>query len=235
MTAESSGARLDVYRSVAAVLLVMLLSASAQPAEPGPEVTPPRPAPPLFASPNYGIMASIPSGLTYCPLPTDWVGSDHGTEIYLTPPAGCRRYEGYSSSSRGETNSVPTISLFYASNVVEVDLPNYSGPPRNESELMKVTCEDSQISAPNGLTLLGKPAVGCRYNHGDQVTITVAQLYSLEKSRLNEAPDCELIVTLATTWPRLAKDLRIFAAITTSISICTPKGYKPFDGRTSCP
>jgi hypothetical protein len=236
MTARYPGAWVVAYRSLAAILLVILLSASAQPAEPKSEVTPPRPAPPLFATVNYGIMASIPPGLTYCPLPSDWVGSDHGTGIYLTPPAGCHRYEGYPSSGRGETESVPTISLYYAYNAVdEIDLPSYFGPPRNESELMKLTCEDSQIAAPNGLTLLGKPAVGCRYDHGDQVRVTMAQLYSLETSKLHEAPDCELVMTLTTTRPRLAKDLRIFGAITKSISVCTPKGYKPFVGRTPCP
>ena len=76
------------------------------------------------------------------------------------PPAGCRRYEGYSSSERWATDSVPTVSIFYAYNSAEVDLSDYSGPPRNAKELMKLTCENSQVPAPNGLTLFGKTSGG---------------------------------------------------------------------------
>ena|SRR5215472_294217 len=53
------------------------------------QTQPPLPAPGLYVTSNYGLMAKIPKGLTYCPLPEGWEGSDHGTVLFIEPPSGC--------------------------------------------------------------------------------------------------------------------------------------------------
>lgn len=198
----------------------------------------PRRAPSLFATDIFGLMALIPSGLTYCPIPPGWVGSNHGTELYLVAPTGCHREMGYSSSDRGPLNSVPTISIFYAYNVPELELPGYEGPPRNAEELRQLECDQPYLPLPDGLTLFGKPAVGCRYDRGDEVKIRLVQLYRLEPSnqrKTGEPPDCELEVTLYSSRKRLAEDLRIFGAITKSFALCTPAEDKATTERPRCP
>jgi hypothetical protein len=74
----------------------------------------PLPTPPKYASANYAVAFDVPRNTTYCPLPADWVGSDHGTTIFLTPPKLCGG-AGYPSSARGfEPARTPRIEVFYA-------------------------------------------------------------------------------------------------------------------------
>jgi len=221
-------------------LLVLLLFTLARPAR-AVDATPvpPRRAPSLFATVNYGIVAKIPAGVTYCPMSDSWAGSDHGTEVYLTPPPGCHPSDAYASSSRWALGSVPRIAIYYEKNVAEINLGNYSGPPRTATELMKRDCEQpDHAPVPRGLMLLGRPAVGCCYQQGDQVEIRVMQLYDIydsDRVRPGQPPDCSLDVTLWTNRRRLNQDLKVFEALTSQISVCTPLGEKAAKGRKACP
>jgi hypothetical protein len=60
----------------------------------------PLPVPALYVTKNYGLMVRVPPRRTYCPLPADWVGSDHGTTVFLVPPADCAATAGYPSTAR---------------------------------------------------------------------------------------------------------------------------------------
>jgi len=74
----------------------------------------PLPAPSVFASFQYAVTFNVPEHTSYCPLPNDWEGSDHGTVIFLEPPAACYG-AGYPSSGRGfEPLATPRIEVFYA-------------------------------------------------------------------------------------------------------------------------
>ena len=55
------------------------------PAQAGEPVVVKRP----FVSDTHGLVVRFPPGLTYCPVAADWVGSDHGTVVYLVRPAAC--------------------------------------------------------------------------------------------------------------------------------------------------
>ena len=70
-------------------------------------------APPVYVSPNYNLSFRSPPGAYYCPLPKGWVGSDHGTILFLQRPARCGG-AGYPSSSRGfEPAGLSRIDVYY--------------------------------------------------------------------------------------------------------------------------
>src|SRR5687767_6170802 len=73
----------------------------------------PQPAPRQYMTGMYGLTFAVPDGATYCPLPEDWIGSDHGTTIFLERPGACGG-SGYPSSSRDFASDPARISLFYA-------------------------------------------------------------------------------------------------------------------------
>jgi hypothetical protein len=73
----------------------------------------PLPTPPKYTTPNYAITFDVPRNTTYCPLPKGWIGSDHGTTIFLAPPKLCGG-AGYPSSGRGfEPAQTPRIEVYY--------------------------------------------------------------------------------------------------------------------------
>jgi len=224
------------YKLFPAILFGVLTSALAHASEP--VVAAPKPAPGLFATDTFGIIARIPRGLTYCPLPSNWIGSNHGTDVYLVPPAGCDEGVGYVSAGRPLTTIVPTISIYYGYNVLTLDSPNYSGPPRNAEELKQIICDKPYLPLPEKLVLLDMPAVGCRHDHGDQTEIKVMQVYRLDhanRENPSEPPDAELEVTLYSSKPRLADDLKSFRATTRSITQCTPGHARPTRRWPTCP
>jgi hypothetical protein len=189
---------------------------------------PPQPAPKLYVTNNYGLVAKIPNGLTYCPLPEGWVGSDHGTVLFLKPPSGCFPSHSYPSSSRPTREFAPAIDLYYGHNVSEIDRgKGESSPPRTSTELAKKSCHQPYLRIPPGLKLLGKPAVGCRHDDGDRVEIALAALYW--------SGDEGLIVTLSTTRKRLSRDLPMLAKVASAISVCKPDWDKSTRAVPACP
>lgn len=196
---------------------------------------PPQPVPPLYVTENHGLMASFPAGLTYCPLPRDWVGSDHGTEVYLVPPAKCGASSGYASSSRDAASRVPTIGVFYEFNVIEIrHRSGQFSPPRTSRELMTMYCRGPHARAPAGITLLGVAAVGCLIEHGNSVEVEVGALYSDADVPADPA-DHALIVSLTTTRDRLRDDLRVFKTISSGIRVRVPGGDGGTSSRPACP
>jgi hypothetical protein len=125
----------------------------------------PLPAPPKYASPNYTLAFDVPRGMTYCPLSKDWVGSDHGTVIFFTPPARCGG-AGYPSSSRGfEPEQTPRIEVFYG-----YDAGNELEPCRLAGHARLFGREEALCSKEqHGLTVLTV--------HGDYKADVAAEVY----------------------------------------------------------
>lgn len=73
----------------------------------------PIPTPPIFVAGDYALTFRAPPNTTTCPFPADWVGSNHGTVVFLRPPKGCGGV-GYPSSSRSFSENVPRIEVFHA-------------------------------------------------------------------------------------------------------------------------
>jgi hypothetical protein len=188
----------------------------------------PAPAPALYVTQNHGLAMRVPPGLTYCPLPPGWVGSDHGTVIYLAPPQSCldRPQPG------------PAIRLFYGYNAAEYEHPDGSvAASATPPEEAVHGCGAARASLPPGLTLLGKAASGCRHDAGGTVSIEVASVYDLVPGQgaFAPLPDHTLRVTLLTTPGRLTRDLAVFRRSRDSIRVCTPGWIPRQPGRDACP
>lgn len=188
----------------------------------------PQPAPKVYVTDNYGLIATIPRGLTYCRLPEGWSGSDHGTVLFLEPPTGCIPSRAYASSSRPTPEFVPAIYLYYEYNVAEIDRGNgKSSPPRTSAEYTQLSCEKPFSRVPSGLKLLGKPASGCRHDGGDRTELSLAALYNSGHNGV--------IVTLSTTGERFSQDLHTLSELASAISECKPSWDKQKSGRPPCP
>jgi hypothetical protein len=195
----------------------------------------PQPTPSLYVTENHGLMARFPPGLTYCPLPKDWVGSDHGTEVYLVPPVACGLSTAYQSSDRSPESRVPTIGLYYAFNVAEIEhKPGQFSPPRSAREVLSMHCTEPHTRAPAGIRLFGVPAAGCLIEHGRSVEVRVAGVYSYA-SATDGLPDHILLVSLMTTKDRLGDDLGVFKVVVGSIHVCIPYGATDATGQRRCP
>jgi len=156
---------------------------------------PPRPAPPIYATGNYNLTFHPPRGSTYCPLPRGWVGSDHGTTLFLERPRDCGD-AGYSSTSRGFTpDDVARIELFYA----------YA----NGDDPQAPHCRRAGF-----MTLLGHRRPLCRTERGGMISLSVATPYTASTS-------ADVILTLRTRPSRLRGDLAAFGRLAATFRTCT--------------
>lgn len=170
---------------------------------PGPE-----PAPPVFASVDKNITFPTPPGSIYCRLPDDWIGSDHGVNLYLTPPATCGG-AGYPSSSRGATATASAISVFYGYDVVDADL--------------KAPAE-SCLSI-GSVMLLGRMTPLCEAKADQGVVVTATVAYAAEGFE-TDIP-AEAVFRLRTTAERRVADMRAFEAMLAATSLCTREDPRP--------
>ena len=171
--------------------------------------SPPLPTPKAFASEQYGLTFDTPNGGSYCALPADWSGSDHGTVIFLAPPKKCFG-AGYSSSGRGFDGDAPRIEVFYAYDLADDDETSKRPP-----------CK------PIGrVKFLGKVHRLCRESSRRGVQVSVSAKYSADEP-------AETTLTLVTPHARLADDLPKFKKLLESTGTCSAtwhddKGGKPF-------
>ena len=211
-------------------MVAVVVLARAHAADPAP-----RPAPPLFVSQSAGVIAVIPPGLTYCPLPATWTGSDHGTEVYLTPPARCGVPRTYASSSRLSGSFAPAVAIFYGRNVAFVPRSGRDdSPPETNAELAGLVCGDDDTPLPPGITLLGAPAAGCRVDEDGGVDFRATAVYAAAAAP-GARPDRILIVSLDTTPDRVASDLPVFRRIAGGIQVCGPPAEGAGARRERCP
>lgn len=179
-------------------------------------VSSPRPTPSAFVSEQYGLTFRTPPSSTYCALPKDWVGSDHGTVIFLAPPKRCYG-AGFPSSGRGFDGNAPRIEVFYGYDLAE-DEEDQKPPPCKEV---------------GRVVFLGKPRPLCRTSSRQGIEVAVSAKY------LADQP-AETILTLVTSRARLEADLHKFEALLQSARTCTAtwhddKGGKPFTTGSGLP
>lgn len=154
----------------------------------------PFPAPAQFLTGLHALTFHSPAGSTYCPLPSDWVGADHGTTLFLTPPARCGG-AGFASSSRGWDGAAARIDVYYGYWMGE----DISEPP---------PCDRF-----GSIRLLGKDRPLCR-EKDKAVTLSVSARFTGES-------DSEIALTLVTTPKRLIADLATFRAMAASVRTCS--------------
>lgn len=175
----------------------------------------PKPAPTAYATPNYALTFTVPHGLSYCPMPADWIGSDHGTTLFLAPPVDCGG-AGYASSGRSFMPArTPRIEVYYGwwSN-------DDNGPfPRHPCR------------RPLGhVRTFGRVYPLCPVGRGGLVGVELHVHY-----RISSPGDAEAIFTLLTTPKALPHDLRRFEQLVGSARGCTPKdAEKGFGSGASC-
>lgn len=165
---------------------------------------PPRQANGVFVSRSYALTFTAPPGVSYCPLPEGWTGSDHGTILFLLPPRLCDG-AGYPSMARGfEPPGVPRI---------EVDYERTTGlPPK--------PCR----TAAGHARLFGRTMPLCASRWRGLVVRGVRGLYTADA-------ETEAVFTLVTYPSRLRTDLRTFQALTATVRPCSIP-WQDAQGRT---
>lgn len=162
------------------------------------QAAPPKPAPAVFVTRNYGITFASPIGTTYCPLPAGWIGSDHGTIVFLVPPGKCGG-AGYPSNGRG----------FRPSDVRRIEV--YYGYALDDAELSPAPCD--RIGTTR---LFGVDHAICETRDRMTIRQTVRAGYLLDEKS-------EVSITLVTTAERLAQDCVPFQQLVTSVRACSSK------------
>jgi len=171
--------------------LVLALIADSAASANGPE-----PVPPIFVSDTHGLTFSPPKGSTYCPLPSDWVGSDHGTIIFLEPPRTCGG-AGYPSSSRGfQPFNTPRIEVYYS----YWDAEDAPAPP--------------SCNPVGDAELFGHDQPVCSARTGALVEKTVRATYMADS-------ESHVVITLVTTANRLQRDTIVFQDMVKTIQTCS--------------
>ena len=175
--------------------LVLASSADARDRKP-PRLVKPEPAVGDFTSVNYPMTFKAPASAFFCPLSPDWVGSDHGTTVFLARPKACYG-AGYPSSSRGfEPGDVPRIDVYY-------------GYDMGEDASKPTPCRESGTA-----TLFGKPINLCRGTDGGMATITAKGLYIADLS-------VELDVTLVAAPGDVERYMPTLKALLATMHSCT--------------
>ncbi|MDB5710916.1 MAG: hypothetical protein JWL96_2986 [Sphingomonas bacterium] len=174
--------------------LLMLLGATTGP-------PPERATPPVFVTVNYGLTFRAPPGSYYCPLQPDWVGSDHGTVIFLDRPKMCDGAGGVSNYRGFLPVNVPRIEVFYA----------YALDP--EDRLPPPKC----VSAGR-VVLFGAPRKLCVERHHGVSTYHVEADYRFDSTGTLE-------VTLVTDDRRRRGDLTMLRRFLSSVAACHSKTW----------
>lgn len=174
-----------------------------------PGIFPPKPAPPVYASGNYALTFRASPTLTYCPLPDGWVGSDHGTTLFLVPPHECGG-AGYASSSRAfSPSSTPRIEVYYG-----------------------YAFDDERArpcKAAGRLRFLGQTRPLCRDRDGDMITMEARGSYQADEP-------AEASVRLVTSPRRLSIDMKALISLAKSLHPCrVPDATPPLGTGAACP
>jgi hypothetical protein len=158
----------------------------------------PLPAPKQYATHNYRITFSTPAGSSYCPLPKDWVGSDHGTTVFLDHPKTCGG-AGYPSTGRGFfPASTPRIEVYYGYWVGTGE----AKPPH--------------CNVNGWVSLMGQRRAICLGRRDDMITEEIRARYGTDA-------DSQVIVTLVTTLARRNRDLHALRVLTASMYSCATR------------
>lgn len=185
-----------------------------------------KPAPRLYVTQKFGLVMTVPPGLSFCPLPKGWSGYEEGTVLFLKPPSACMA-PGESSAVRPIDGFVPSIGLRYHINRSRNDAFDGNIPaPRTSEEFAHQFCPGA-FASPD-LKLFDQPAFTCRSEMpGSKVRIVLMAVYDSAQNHL--------ILTLLTTPDRLADDTRLLATVSSSISACQTSSGKKKREEAACP
>jgi hypothetical protein len=150
-------------------------------------------APKSYVTQNYNLRFLSPPRTMICPLPKDWVGSDHGTTLFLSTPGECGP-AGYPSSGRSSSIDAPRIDVYYGYWLGEDAAP--------------VPCR-----ALGAMNLLGQRRPLYRIDEHGKVRVEA-------HARYHAYGDAELTVGLVTTPDRLDADLRTLRAFAATVRTC---------------
>jgi len=163
--------------------------------------TRPRSAPSLFNAGEYALTFHVPKGATYCPHPQNWVGTNHGTRIFLKPPGRCVDADDPSIVQGFAPHTTPRIEVYYWYDV----LPDQERAPAPACRPVAST------------TFLGRSTLVCRDADWDlprgMIALTVSGKYEADVA-------AEAAVTLITTSERQERDLATFLAVVRSVRPC---------------
>jgi hypothetical protein len=159
----------------------------------------PLPAPPVYVTPNYGLTFETPPGVTYCPLPENWTGSDHGTVLFLVPPERCDGARGYSEDGRDLSPDVPRIEIFYG--YWDRDLP----PPSCWASLGK-----ARLMGKSRTLCLDEDVEGVKF----PFRIWVRAEYEIDSQ-------ADVVITLVTSWDRQEADTKLLRQLAASVRPCS--------------
>ena len=155
----------------------------------------PKAAPLRFTTQLYALTMLSPANGSYCPLPPDWVGSDHGTIVFLERPRVCGG-AGYPSSGRGfRPANAPRIEVYYAYWMEEDEPP----PP--------------PCHRVGDVRLFSRLHPICQAHDDGMITQTVQGRYRADI-------ESQVILTLVTTPDRLGRDGAAFRRMVESIRTC---------------
>jgi hypothetical protein len=157
------------------------------------------PTPSVYVTPNYNLTFHVPPKSFYCPLPRDWLGTDHGTVIFLESPGGCSG-NGYASSDRGFERDVARIGIYYGWDFSE---------DSDESAAASKPCE-----AVGHSHFLGRDTPICKTNKDGKIILGVKGKYDADSP-------AEAEFVLITTADRFARDFAIFRALLISARPCS--------------
>lgn len=166
----------------------------------------PIPTPPIFVAGDYALTFHTPPDTTTCALPADFVGSNHGTVIFLQPPKDCGGV-GYPSSSRSFSENVPRIEVFYA---------YWLGDPGTGPK----PCH----RVIGRIQFIAKARKLCQTDQGQDLRISVSARYTADIPAWVE-------LTLVTTPRRLDADLKTFRELAGSVTPCKVS-WSSSDGRS---
>ncbi|PXA78692.1 hypothetical protein DMC25_22330 [Caulobacter sp. D4A] len=179
-----------------------------------PPPKPPRPAPPVFVTANHGLTFRSPPGATYCPLPEDFHGSDHGTDLLLN--GGLCTGPGFPSVGRFvDTKGVAAIMVYYG-----YDPDAGEDEPRRRPPCRKVAT----------VRLLGADRPVCRERYEGRIYYSVEAKYRADAAR-------EVSLSLLTTPERLKADLETLRAFAATVQTCAApwEGMEPVGVGPPCP
>ena len=186
-------------------MLAALLAAAIATQPSAVEAVAPRSAPSVYVTPNHFLTFRLPAGLYYCPLPDSWTGSDHGTVLFLRPPARCGG-AGFPSSSREfSPDDTPRIEIYYGYAFDEDE-----GPPEKCVRVARIR-------------IMGRSRLLCDLKMEGMKAASVSLKYQADSSS-------EVILSLISRSDRFAADLVQLRAVAASIKPC--KALWTINGKT---
>lgn len=162
----------------------------------------PLPAPRVYRSADKNLTFPTPVASFYCPLPEGWVGSDHGTVVFLISPKRCGRAGGVPSSERGALNA-PNIQVYYGYDVLEEDQKQPRAPCETVGEAR----------------FLGGDRPLCIVRHGSGVVEVRAEASYMAEGAEQDLK-AEAAFTLVTDSGRLRTDLAVFKTLLEQTGTC---------------